>query len=66
MPTYSVSTWDGDDDGWTVRHEGLGKWDLRWAIREMLSMGYDTVSYLVEREEPGTRGRAAGVPEGGG
>jgi hypothetical protein len=55
--TYRVLVYNVDEDPdeegrWAERFKGIGKWDLRWAIREMRGEGYDdNVSILVEVEE---------------
>jgi hypothetical protein len=55
IETYRVSTWDpGDgpeeDFSWNPRFQGLTKWGLRAALRELYGMSYSSVSVLVERE----------------
>jgi hypothetical protein len=55
--TYRVSTRDTGDTPedeffWNLRFEGLAKWALRPALRELYGMGYPDVSVLVEKESP--------------
>lgn len=55
--TYRVSTRDTGDTPedeffWNLRFEGLTKWGLRAALRELYGMSYSSVSVLVERESP--------------
>ena len=48
-PTYSVSTWDHDVQGWRPRVENATKWQLRSWLRTLYGESWDCVSILVER-----------------
>ncbi len=54
-PTYTVSTYDVDDDpskdgDWTEVISGVGLWALRPIVRELYSHGYSSASILVSRD----------------
>ena len=48
-PTYSVSTWDHDVQGWRPHVENATKWQLRNWLRTLYGESWDCVSILVER-----------------
>ena len=48
-PTYSVSTWDHEVQGWYPRTENATKWRLRYWIRKLYNESWDRVSVLIER-----------------
>jgi hypothetical protein len=50
MDTYRISTWDSEEDGWTVEFRGLTKWQIREKLRYLYSWAYSQASILVEAE----------------
>lgn len=48
-PTYSVSTWDHEVQGWYPRTENATKWRLRYWLRKLYNESWDRVSILIER-----------------
>lgn len=48
-PTYSVSTWDHEVQGWYPRTENTTKWRLRYWLRTLYNESWDRVSILIER-----------------
>lgn len=56
-PTYSVSTYDVNDDPgkdgeWMEFKANVGQWELRNVLKELYSAGYSRMSVLVQREGP--------------
>jgi aconitase A len=49
QPTYSVSTWDHENEKWEPRERRVSKWDLRRWLRRLYAESWDRVSILVER-----------------
>ena len=50
-PTYSVSTWDHEREGWEARERSATKWELRRWLRKLYAESWDHVSILVERND---------------
>jgi hypothetical protein len=50
LPTYSVSTWDHDEQDWDLYRAGCTLMALRSVIRALEDAGWSEVSYLIERE----------------
>jgi hypothetical protein len=47
--TYSVSTWDHENENWETRESCATKWDLRRWLRKLYAESWDHVSILIER-----------------
>jgi hypothetical protein len=50
-PTYSVFTWDHENETWEVRDGLATKWDLRRWLRRLYAESWDHISILVERND---------------
>lgn len=48
--TYSVRTWDHEEDDWQVEFSGLTKWQIRSALRELYGCGWTDLSIQVKAE----------------
>lgn len=51
QPTYSVSTWDHENEKWEPRESRATKWDLRRWLRKLYAESWDHVSILIERND---------------
>lgn len=48
--TYTVSTWDIDEDDWQAEYRGLSKWQIRDALRELYGCGWTPITIQVKAE----------------